>query len=468
MGPGSVCSMGVRGKMSIRERRELLAAARDALADLDGQLWEAGGGELAELLTDVDGLVGAGEAARVSVVAEALQRGEPGSGERAQSPVDWVREHAPTLRAGGAAQVVRLARSFAVPGNAAVKEAVVSGRLPVGCAAVVVAEAEKLRPLLAEGAEPAVVDGLITMAREQGARGCRSLRPALLARYGLDDVLDREQEAARRYVALSRPRVGELGVAEYRLVLDPEGRAALEAALGPLSTPVPVEGAPDLRPAEQRRGEALVTLVRRAVSGGESVPTATKAQLFVTVDLETLRHWVVREAQAQLAAARDVLGGEVGEAPGAAPSAPGRSTAGEVVGGPEGGLLLAPDVVRRLACDAGLIPAALGSEGEVVDLGRAVRLFTPAQVRRLWLRDGGCSFPGCSMPPHWTDAHHLVHWVDGGLSILENAALLCGRHHTVVHQRGLAGRVTADGVEWDLCSGSYDRLLAELAAREPA
>ncbi len=432
------------------QRRELLAGARRALDGLDGQLWQAGGAELGALLGEVDALVGMGEAARVSVVAEALQRGEPGSGERALSSVDWVREHAPSLRAGGAAQVVRLAEAFRVPGNAPVKDAVTSGRLPVRLATVVASEAERLRPLLADGAEPAVLEGLVTMAREQGARGCRALRPALLARYGLDSVLDREQEAARRYVALSHPRVGELGVAEYRLVLDPEGRAVLEAALGPLSAPVPVDGERDLRPAEQRRGEALVMLVRRGVAGAGSVPVSAKAQLFVTVDLETLRHRLARGA---------------GERPAAGGA---RLTAGEVVGGAEAGLVLAPDVVRRLACDAGVIPAVLGSGGQVVDLGGTVRLFTPAQLRRLWLRDRGCSFPGCSVPAQWTDAHHLVHWADGGPSDLDNGALLCGRHHTVVHQRRLAGRVLPSGVEWDLAFGSYDRALAELSAREPA
>jgi hypothetical protein len=440
--------MNGEGKgLTLSERRALLAGALRAVDGLGDRLWEAGGAELGELLSQLDELVGGGEAARVTVVAEALQRGEPGSGERALSCVDWVREHAPSLRGGGAAQLVRLAEAFRVPGNSAVKEAVTSGRLPVRAAAVVVSEAARLRPLLVDGAEPAVVDGLITMAREHGARGCRSLRPALLARYGLDSVLDREQEAARRYVALSQARVGELGVAEYRLCLDPEGRAVLEAALGPLSAPVPVDGERDLRPAEQRRGEALVTLVRRGVAAPGSVPTSTKAQLFVAVDLDTLRH---RIGDREL------------------PELPERPIAGEVVGGPEAGLILAPDVVRRLACDAAVIPTVLGGAGQVVDLGCSVRLFTTGQVRHLWLRDRGCTFPGCSMPAHWTDAHHLLHWVDGGPSDLDNAALLCGRHHTVVHQRRLIGSVTPGGVVWDLASGSYDRMLAELAAREPA
>jgi hypothetical protein len=97
--------------MSLGERRGALAGARRALAGLESRLWEAGGAELAELLGEVDRVVSAGEAARVSVVAEAIDRGEPGAGERALSPVDWVREHAPSLRAGGAGQVVSWPRA---------------------------------------------------------------------------------------------------------------------------------------------------------------------------------------------------------------------------------------------------------------------------------------------------------------------------------------------------------------------
>ena len=76
------------------------------------------------------------------------------------------------------------------------------------------------------------------------------------------------------------------------------------------------------------------------------------------------------------------------------------------------------------------------------------------------------------MPAQWTDAHHLVHWADGGPTDLSNGGLLCERHHTIVHQRRYAGTVVTgdagDHVEWDLTVGSYDRLLAVQSAREPA
>ena len=140
----------------------------------------------------------------------------------------------------------------------------------------------------------------------------------------------------------------------------------LEAALGPLSAPQPTDGERDLRPSDQRRGEALVALVKRAVASAETTPKSTKSQLFVTVDLETLRN--------------------------------GLRGAGETLAGSDPGMLLAPETVRRLACDATIIPTVLGVAGAVVDLGMDERLFTAAQAKRLWLRDGHCTYPGCDMP----------------------------------------------------------------------
>ena len=417
-----------------------MVVATEAVDGLGAELWRAGTTELEEVMAEADRMVLAGEAARAMVLAEVMSRGETGSGALALTPVQWVRRHAPSTRAGGAAQVAAVAQAFAVGGRSAVKDAVLSGRLPVRSAAVVISEADKLAPLLAEGVESTVVDGLVDVAVEHGPSACRMLRPRLLAEYGLDGQLQREQDAAKRFVSLSRPHVNELGLAEYRLTLDPEGRAVLEAALGPLSAPQPLDGERDLRSSDRRRGDALVQLVRRAVSAGGATPRGAKSQLFVTVGLDSLRS--------------------------------GLTGAGATLGGVDAGELLAPETVRRLACDASIIPTVLGSDGEVLDLGRQVRLFTAAQTRRLWLRDRHCSYPGCDMPGQWCDAHHLVHWVDGGASDLGNAALLCERHHTVVHTRRYTGVVIEDDagarVEWDLTVGSYDRLLAVEAAREPA
>ncbi len=63
------------------------------------------------------------------------------------------------------------------------------------------------------------------------------------------------------------------------------------------------------------------------------------------------------------------------------------------------GELLAPETVRRMACDAAIIPAVLGSKGEVLDLGRTVRLATPKQVQALWIRGPGVHLPGLLEAP---------------------------------------------------------------------
>ncbi|GAA4820682.1 DUF222 domain-containing protein [Nocardioides caeni] len=98
------------------------------------------------------------------------------------------------------------------------------------------------------------------------------------------------------------------------------------------------------------------------------------------------------------------------------------------------GQLLSAGVVRRLACDAEILPVVLGSESEVLDVGRSHRLVTPALWNALVLRDRHCAFPGCSRLPLACDAHHIVHWADGGVTSLANLIMLCRHHHTTIHR----------------------------------
>jgi hypothetical protein len=95
---------------------------------------------------------------------------------------------------------------------------------------------------------------------------------------------------------------------------------------------------------------------------------------------------------------------------------------------------LSAEAVRRLACDAGIIPAVLDGQGIPLDLGRERRLISGVLRRALVLRDRGCAFPGCDRPPRWCQGHHAKHWVDGGETNLANSVLLCGFHHRFVHQ----------------------------------
>lgn len=95
---------------------------------------------------------------------------------------------------------------------------------------------------------------------------------------------------------------------------------------------------------------------------------------------------------------------------------------------------LSASEVRRLACNAHIVPAVLGGRSEVLDLGRRQRLFTAAQRRALVLRDRMCRAEGCDIPGTWTEAHHWLPWSTGGPTDLDNAVLLCSHHHHRVHE----------------------------------
>ncbi|MFI8776958.1 DUF222 domain-containing protein [Brachybacterium paraconglomeratum] len=104
--------------------------------------------------------------------------------------------------------------------------------------------------------------------------------------------------------------------------------------------------------------------------------------------------------------------------------------------GVAGGGPLEPRTAERLACTGKVSLALADVHGEILHLGRARRLASRAQRRALRLRDGTCVFPGCHQSKH-LDAHHLTPWSEGGPTDLDELALLCRRHHVMVHEGGL-------------------------------
>ena len=180
-------------------------------------------------------------------------------------------------------------------------------------------------------------------------------------------------------------------------MLDPEGGSTVLAALTPLAQPLP----DDQRTPAQRRADALVELCRRTLDDGNlPAQAAERPHVTVTVELATLL------AQPGVPAAElDWTGPVPGE------------------------------TARRLACDAGIARVVTDGPSEVLDVGRRTRTVPPAIRRALVIRDRGCVYPGCDRPPPWTDAHHIVHWADGGPTSLANLALLCRTHHRCVHEQ---------------------------------
>src|SRR4051794_4487017 len=100
---------------------------------------------------------------------------------------------------------------------------------------------------------------------------------------------------------------------------------------------------------------------------------------------------------------------------------------------------------RWVACDADLTRIVLDPDGVPLDVGRTVRLVTPAIRRAVEVRDKACVFAGCQAPTWWCEVHHILEWMYGGQTSLAHSGLLCERHHTQVPpgfraQRDPAGR----------------------------
>lgn len=88
---------------------------------------------------------------------------------------------------------------------------------------------------------------------------------------------------------------------------------------------------------------------------------------------------------------------------------------------------------RRLACNAGLVPAVFGTASSPLDLGRTKRLHNGTQRAALSATHDSCAAEGCQRPFAWTEIHHVIAWADGGATDLANAIPLCGWHHRRVH-----------------------------------
>ncbi|MFJ8963078.1 DUF222 domain-containing protein [Lentzea sp. NPDC102401] len=176
--------------------------------------------------------------------------------------------------------------------------------------------------------------------------------------------------------------------------LDAETGAKLDALIDPLAKPEPH----DLRFASERDGDALCEVVDLALrASGNRIHGGERVQLTVTVDFDKLR----------------------------------KGIGGALL---DNGDHLPMNQVRKVACDAGVIPVLLGSRSQVYDVGRRTRTINAGLRRVLVARDKGCAFPGCTRPPTHCEAHHIRHWSEGGETNAANLTLLCRRHHDLAHQ----------------------------------
>jgi len=185
----------------------------------------------------------------------------------------------------------------------------------------------------------------------------------------------------------------------------------------------PAAGGPERRPSPSRRTTPPMRAANRTPAGreqpGRAVPEVHAPGGQVSGDEGLPVGHRLPPAQISVLIGLDALRGQTDE-----------------MGLTDAGVELPSEVVRRLACDAEIIPVILSSPGGSADAGRSSRT-VPLRLRRLLIaRDRHCQWPGCNQPPSRCDAHHIHHWTDGGPTDLDNLVLLCHRHHHHLHQHG--------------------------------
>ncbi len=324
----------------------------------------------------------------------------------------WLAYHA-DMDNGHARALVGLANTMeAHPDTGAL---VASGGLS-GTRARVLSRAAQAHPKLYERDEVL----LVGFAREQSLRDLH--RSVGYWRHCADDTIAERSAAEQRVAAYLKASVTWAGMVRLDGLLDPTTGEAVLTALDAATRP-PVDG--DSRSGSNRRAEALGAICEQWLRNG-TIDGGLRAAVTLTVDLDTLEGRYGKRCEL------DRTGSVTAE------------------------------TARRILCDADITRVITRGDSEILDLGRGTRVPSPAIRKALHLRDGHCRFRGCDRPAVFCDAHHVVHWLRGGDTCLENLILLCRHHHSLLHQ-GMAyvfgndvlpvaeeaDRVTAGGVRYE-------------------
>ena len=383
-------------------------------------------GELESRLDEIARAQGVLEAEKARTVAEVERRGSfSASGHL--SITSWV-EHRLQTSWSEASRAVRTAR--ALESMPVVREALYEGEVsPSAVSQLVVAR--EASPEEFAGSEEILVEAARTLPSRELRRAVAHWR----------DVVDAESTARAereryerrglhvsplldgmvRVDGLLDPETGETLITALRSVTDAWARPRAGSGTGSGSEDDP-------RSPAQRRSDALGEIAGawldrsdRPVVGGE------RPHLTVRVDLGSLESGTAGTADL--------------------------SDAGSVSG----------ETARRIACDASVSRIITRGSSEPLDVGRSTRVVSPALRRAVIARDAECRFPTCDRPPGWCEAHHVVHWADGGPTSLQNLVLLCRRHHRMLHD-GFGLRMTEHGPVFTRPDGT---VLEEVVGRAP-
>jgi hypothetical protein len=252
-------------------------------------------------------------------------------------------------------------------------------------------------------------DVLVDAARSVDPMTLGQVIREIRLRTGLDETRD---AAAQRMYAdrWATTSTTVFGMIHLEAMLDPEAGRTLIAALDALTAaPADRDSQPadaDARTVPQRRADALVDLAHYTLSGGV-LPDhgGDRPTVMVTIDYDTLANQITD------------------------------TTGVATLNGPYGPTPITPATARRIGCDADILPAVLGGDGSILDLGRSQRSWTTAQRRAARLRDQGCVWPKCQASLNHCDLHHLDFWSLGGRTDHDKSAHLCPFHHWLIHHK---------------------------------
>ena len=230
----------------------LTAAARALEKAVTQDAWAVGESGLAASLTAIGRLRTLVDQLEVAVTAEVLSRGTAETS--GLSVVDWVVDQegveAPRPDPRRVASVVSVvtACSTGEPGGDVMRAAVADGALPLRSAARIAGFVREVKGV----ADPAALEGDVAILCDAASDGpdgrglgdrelARAVRYATALTRAAANGLERDEERLRQSRALwSGP--GPAGMTAYRLLLDPEGAAVVDSAVGALSRPVPGRG----------------------------------------------------------------------------------------------------------------------------------------------------------------------------------------------------------------------------------
>ncbi|HWD62734.1 MAG TPA: DUF222 domain-containing protein [Humibacter sp.] len=311
---------------------------------------------------------------------------------------------------------VMLSGEVAPPVHPHVAAAVGNGAIGTLAAMAIVSMLDRVQPRT----DPASLDAMEARLAE-AARGLsiEQLRTLIIRGETLldpDGVEPREEELrADRGVTIRTERSGAI---VFNGRFDPETGAPIVAAVEDLVSGMlrrSEDGTSvadtDPRSIKQMRADALSQLCKHML-GCEASPTGVSTTVVVRINLEDLQNETGRDL--------------------------GHGAGFGIIDGIDQPVSVA--TVRRMAANANIIPCVLGGDSEILDWGRAKRLFTPAQKLALTERDGGCTF--CGAPPSITEAHHIRWWSrDAGPTDLDNGVLLCTTCHHRIHADGWEIRI---------------------------